>query len=249
MIRASDADGIVVVRKLRPAAVICALPEEDLPRSTAPFLPSGHSRSLPLVATARPSSPRGRLTTVDNVIDRKTGTFKLKAQFPNEKKDALARSICQCSAAPRHAARQHRSVGSGRAAWAGRHLSIRIAPDNTVATMRKIKVAGALAGCLFRPWCCLERRRPPSSLTALAWGRERALSSSRGQHQIFLIATVLSGANNEYVSAVRPMLQGRFRHDDAAGPRVARWQPSIDQIDLARASFFSFGNCALELGK
>jgi len=85
MIRASDPTGIVVLTQLQPIEVIFALPEEDLPKINA-RLSAGDS--LAVTAFGRDGKTvlaDGVLATIDNVIDRKTGTFKLKAHFANER--------------------------------------------------------------------------------------------------------------------------------------------------------------------
>jgi multidrug efflux system membrane fusion protein len=86
MIRASDPTGIVVVMQLQPIAVIFTLPEEDLPKINN-RLSAGSSPAV--TAFGRDGQTvlaEGVLATVDNVIDRRTGTFKLKAHFANERK-------------------------------------------------------------------------------------------------------------------------------------------------------------------
>jgi len=84
IIRASDANGLVVITQLQPVAAVFTIPQDSLPgvlkglRSGAP---------LPVEAYDREQKTRlatGKLLTVDNQIDPATGTIKLKAQFPNE---------------------------------------------------------------------------------------------------------------------------------------------------------------------
>jgi membrane fusion protein, multidrug efflux system len=83
IVRASDGAGIVVIVQLRPIAVVFSLPEEDLPKINRQM-----GRGSPAVtAFARDGQTvlaTGTLSTIDNTIDRRTGTFKLKAHFENE---------------------------------------------------------------------------------------------------------------------------------------------------------------------
>lgn len=77
---------IAVVTQVQPISVIFSLPQEDLSVVNA-RLSSGQSMNV--MAVARDSKQdlgTGTLTTIDNQIDNKTGTFKLKATFANEKK-------------------------------------------------------------------------------------------------------------------------------------------------------------------
>jgi membrane fusion protein, multidrug efflux system len=84
VVHASDANGLVVITQLRPATVVFAIPEDNLPAVLAK-LKAGDK--LPVYAYDRAQAQRlavGTLLTVDNEIDPGTGTVKLKALFPNE---------------------------------------------------------------------------------------------------------------------------------------------------------------------
>ncbi len=63
IIRASDANGLVVITQLQPIAAVFTIPQDSLPE---------------VLKRLR------ALLTVDNQIDPTTGTIKLKAQFSNE---------------------------------------------------------------------------------------------------------------------------------------------------------------------
>jgi multidrug efflux system membrane fusion protein len=85
LIHASDAAGIAVVRQMQPTSVVFSLPEDDLPtvyRSLAGGL-------APVVTVLGRGGHRvvaaGTLAAIDNVINGKTGTFRLKALFQNKK--------------------------------------------------------------------------------------------------------------------------------------------------------------------
>lgn len=83
MVRAADANGLVVITQLQPITVVFTLPEDNLPKVMG-RLNSGEK--LPVTALDREQKARladGALLSVDNQIDAATGTVKLKAQFAN----------------------------------------------------------------------------------------------------------------------------------------------------------------------
>src|SRR5882672_4553969 len=84
IIRASDANGLVVITQLQPITAVFTIPQDSLPE-VLKRLRAGVS--LPVEAYDREQKTRlatGKLLTVDNQIDPTTGTIKLKAQFSNE---------------------------------------------------------------------------------------------------------------------------------------------------------------------
>lgn len=84
IVRASDANGLVVITQLQPIAVLFSIPEDNVP-VVMKRLQSGEK--LPVDAWDRGDKKKlasGSLTTVDNQIDPATGTVKLKAQFRND---------------------------------------------------------------------------------------------------------------------------------------------------------------------
>src|SRR5947208_5633262 len=84
VVRAGDANGLVVITQLQPVTAIFTIPQDNLP-SVLKRLRSGER--LPVEAYDREQKVKlatGALLTVDNQIDPATGTVKLKAQFPNE---------------------------------------------------------------------------------------------------------------------------------------------------------------------
>jgi multidrug efflux system membrane fusion protein len=83
IVRAGDANGIVVITQLSPIAVVFPIPEDALPR-VRKRLKAGDR--MPVDAFDRVQKEQlgsGRLLTADNQIDTATGTIKLKAEFPN----------------------------------------------------------------------------------------------------------------------------------------------------------------------
>jgi len=83
IVRASEANGIVVITQLQPIGIVFPIPEDALPR-VMKRLRAGDR--IPVDAFDRAQKEKlgsGRLLTVDNQIDTATGTVKLKAEFPN----------------------------------------------------------------------------------------------------------------------------------------------------------------------
>lgn len=84
IVRANDANGLVVITQTRPISVLFTVPEIDLQKVLEP-LRAGER----LVVEAWDRSEQGKLAdgvlkTVDNQIDLATGTVRLRAEFPNE---------------------------------------------------------------------------------------------------------------------------------------------------------------------
>jgi membrane fusion protein, multidrug efflux system len=83
VVQPSDPDGLVSVAQLDPIAVVFALSQDLLP-VLQPILQK--ESEAPVVALDRPSGEelaRGRLSVIDNRVDRTTGTVQLKAEFTN----------------------------------------------------------------------------------------------------------------------------------------------------------------------
>jgi multidrug efflux system membrane fusion protein len=84
LIRAGDANGIVVITQMRPISVLFTVPEAELP-AVLDGLRRG--KRLPVQAWDRSDKvmlAEGVLQTMDNQIDTATGTIKLRAEFANE---------------------------------------------------------------------------------------------------------------------------------------------------------------------
>src|SRR5712664_4114800 len=84
VVRAGDANGIVVITQVQPVAVVFPIPQDNLPQV---LNKSREKEKLPVEAWDRENRQKlatGTLITVDNQIDPTTGTVKLKAQFGNE---------------------------------------------------------------------------------------------------------------------------------------------------------------------
>jgi multidrug efflux system membrane fusion protein len=86
MVRANDANGLLVITQLMPITVVFTIPEDNLPVVMA-RLNSGEP--LPVETFDREQKKKlatGTLLTVDNQIDSNTGTVRLKAVFANEER-------------------------------------------------------------------------------------------------------------------------------------------------------------------
>ena len=84
MVRAGDANGLVVITQLQPIGAVFTIPEDNLPpvmkklRAGEKLAVDAYDRSDKVKLAS------GTLLTVDNQIDPATGTVKLKAQFAND---------------------------------------------------------------------------------------------------------------------------------------------------------------------
>ena len=85
IVHAADATGLVVIAQIQPISALFTLPQDALPRVIAA------KANGPLAVTALASDGttelgQGTLELVDNQIDQTTGTIRLKAKFPNDKR-------------------------------------------------------------------------------------------------------------------------------------------------------------------
>jgi multidrug efflux system membrane fusion protein len=85
IIHAADTTGLVVVTQLQPISVIFTLPQTELPQITAARA-KGTLRLVALDGDGVTELDQGTLALVDNQIDPTTGTIKLKASFPNNRR-------------------------------------------------------------------------------------------------------------------------------------------------------------------
>jgi len=84
IVRAGDANGLVVITQLQPITVIFSIAEDSLP-PVMKKLQAGEKLAVAAFDRAgKTQLATGTLITVDNQIDPATGTVKLKAQFPNQ---------------------------------------------------------------------------------------------------------------------------------------------------------------------
>jgi len=84
IVHATDTTGLLVITQLQPIAVIFSLPQDQLSQ----VLSKLQGKQLNVEAFDRDDATKiatGKLLTIDNQIDTTTGTYKLKAQFDNDK--------------------------------------------------------------------------------------------------------------------------------------------------------------------
>ena len=84
IVRASDANGLVVITQVRPISVVFSIPEDRLAAVRRRLQADA---VLPVDAYDRDGKVKlasGKLLTIDNQIDPATGTIKLKAEFAND---------------------------------------------------------------------------------------------------------------------------------------------------------------------
>lgn len=83
LVHATDPGGIVTITQVHPITVMFTLPQADLPA----IVTAMGQGTLPVAARSSDTKlvlAHGTLLTPDNAIDASTGTFRLKATFPNE---------------------------------------------------------------------------------------------------------------------------------------------------------------------
>jgi multidrug efflux system membrane fusion protein len=81
----NSAGGLVLLTQVKPITVIFTLPEDNIPQVVKQVRTPGSSVSVDAFNrdnTAKLAS--GTLATIDNTVDPTTGTFKLRAVFPND---------------------------------------------------------------------------------------------------------------------------------------------------------------------
>jgi multidrug efflux system membrane fusion protein len=83
VVKAADANGLLSIAQMQPAAVVFAVPDAQLPRIRAQLKAGA---ALPVEAWDRGLTTRlalGKVASTDNAIDTSTGTIRVKALFPN----------------------------------------------------------------------------------------------------------------------------------------------------------------------
>jgi multidrug efflux system membrane fusion protein len=85
LVHAGDAGGIVVITQVQPISVIFTLPQQDLPALTK-AIAQGKLTAQALSTDSQTELDAGTLEVIDNQVDQQTGTIRLKAEFPNDKR-------------------------------------------------------------------------------------------------------------------------------------------------------------------
>src|SRR5262249_22019543 len=85
VIRANDPNnGLAVITRLQPIAVVFNIPQDDLPQVLKQMRSGQHLTVEAYDRNLKNKLATGTLLTIDNQIDPNTGTVKCKAVFPNE---------------------------------------------------------------------------------------------------------------------------------------------------------------------
>jgi len=85
LVHAGDAGGIVVITQVQPISVLFTLPQQDLPVLTQ-AIANGELSAQALSTDSQTELDSGKLEVIDNKVDQQTGTIRLKANFPNDKR-------------------------------------------------------------------------------------------------------------------------------------------------------------------
>jgi multidrug efflux system membrane fusion protein len=85
LVHAGDTGGIVVITQIQPISVIFTLPQQDLPALTKAEL-TGKLTAQALSTDGKNELDTGLLEVIDNQVDQQTGTIRLKANFPNDRR-------------------------------------------------------------------------------------------------------------------------------------------------------------------
>lgn len=85
LVRGGDAGGIVVITQIQPISAIFTLPQQDLPALTRADA-NGKLAAQALSTDSQTELDSGFLEVIDNQVDPQTGTIRLKATFPNDKR-------------------------------------------------------------------------------------------------------------------------------------------------------------------
>jgi len=83
IVRAADANGLVMIAQLQPIGIVFAIPEDSLPAVMKKLRAGVKLRVDAYDRADKVKLASGTLITADNQVDPATGTVKLKAQFAN----------------------------------------------------------------------------------------------------------------------------------------------------------------------
>lgn len=86
IVHPTDATGLVTLTQLQPISIIFTLPSTDIP-DVQKAIASGEASVDAYDAANMHKLDHGSLMLIDNQVDASTGTVRVKASFPNEKKN------------------------------------------------------------------------------------------------------------------------------------------------------------------
>ncbi len=145
LIKAEDEKNpIVVIHQIQPIYVSFAVPEKYFPEIKA-AMEKGNLSVSALIAGEEPQPVQGRLTFIDNQVDRTTGTVRLKATFSNSEKrlwpGQFVEASLELSSQPNALVVPAEAVQTGQ----GEQFIFVVKPDQTV-DYRAIKVERIMNG-------------------------------------------------------------------------------------------------------
>ncbi len=85
LVHNGDTNGIVTITQVQPITVVFTLPQQDLPTLTQ-SIATGALTAQALSTNSQTELDVGSLKVIDNQVDQQTGTIRLKAEFPNDKR-------------------------------------------------------------------------------------------------------------------------------------------------------------------
>lgn len=85
LVHAGDTGGIVVITQVQPITTLFTLPQQELSTLTK-AIEGGSLTATALSTDGQTELDVGSLKVIDNQVDQQTGTIRLKAEFPNEKR-------------------------------------------------------------------------------------------------------------------------------------------------------------------
>lgn len=85
LVHAGDSGGIAVITQVQPISVVFTLPQQQLPTLTKASS-EGTLTAYALSTDSQTELDAGTLKVIDNQVDQQTGTIRLKADFPNDKR-------------------------------------------------------------------------------------------------------------------------------------------------------------------
>ena len=86
IVHPTDTNGLVILTQLEPISIIFTLPSTEIP-DVQKAIASGEASVDAYDAANKQKLDHGSLMLIDNQVDASTGTVRLKASFPNEKKN------------------------------------------------------------------------------------------------------------------------------------------------------------------
>ncbi len=90
IVRASDANGLLVITQLQPISVVFTVAEDKLPAVVQRYRTGQELAVEAFDRAGKIKLASGKVTAIDNQIDPATGTIKLKAQFDNREQTLFA---------------------------------------------------------------------------------------------------------------------------------------------------------------